>query len=88
MLRQRLFASRFLILLFLTALVFAQAGSFASEHSHQNSSQHCCGLCHVGPLPFLNSGFASDFAPELSAAWIAGPLESGSPHEVWIAAGS
>src|SRR5436305_14389251 len=77
-----------LVLLFLCALVTAQSVSFASEHLHQHSSQHCCGLCHVGPLPLLQPITSAGFAPAVAVALIAPSPACNLPHEVWLAAGS
>ena len=83
-------ARRFVtLLLLLCALVFAQTTSLASEHLHQHSSQqHCCGLCHIGPLPFLQPAISASVSPQLTVLWIAGFLESASPHEVLLSDGS
>src|SRR5689334_24218873 len=71
-----------LLVLFLCALVVAQAASFANEHPHpHSSSQHCCSVCHAGPLPFLQPTPASSIAPQLVAAWCAGVVVSQLPIE-------
>ena len=76
------------LLLLLSILVFAQSASLASEHLHQHSSQHCCGLCHSGPLPFVQPAIASSLAPSLAVAWLEGFFGSDAPHEVILTAGS
>jgi hypothetical protein len=78
----------FLVLLFLCAMVGAQSASFASEHSHQHSSQHCCGLCHVGPLPLLQPASAAAFAPAVTVALLAAPLDCDLRYDVLLTAGS
>ena|SRR5712692_6430118 len=77
-------ALRLLVLLFLGALICAQAASFAIHHSEQ----HCCALCHAGPLPFIQPGTVSALSPYLAAIWIARPLASEAPHDVLLDAGS
>jgi len=79
---------RLLVLLFLCALIGAQAASFAGTHSHQHSAQHCCALCHAGPLPFLEPAATAAPSPYLDAIWIAGPPESEAPHSVLLDSGS
>jgi hypothetical protein len=75
------------VLLFLCALVCAQTASLASEHSH-NRSEHCCGLCHVGPLPLLQPVAAAGFAPIVTVAWLSLSGDFDTPHEALLAAGS
>jgi len=74
-------------LLFLCALICAQSASFASEHSH-NGSEHCCGLCHVGPLPLLQPAASAGFTPIVTVAWLSPSRDFGTPHEALLAAGS
>jgi hypothetical protein len=76
-----------LILLLMCAVIFAQAASLASEQFHQHSSQHCCGLCHVGPMPFLKTVANLAFAPMVTVAWVSGCYDSGITHEVLLTAG-
>jgi hypothetical protein len=49
------------VALVLCAVICAQTVSLAQVHSHQHSYQHCCGLCHAGPLAFvpMSMGFAA-----------------------------
>jgi hypothetical protein len=75
------------VLLFLCALICAQTASFASDHSH-NRSEHCCGLCHVGPLPLLQPVTAASGAPIMAVAWLALSRDFETPHEALLAAGS
>jgi hypothetical protein len=76
-----------LVLLLLYAVVCAQTATLSAEHSH-NSSQHCCGLCHVGPLPFLQPVVASALAPGIASTWLVSASYLDSPHEVLLTTGS
>jgi hypothetical protein len=76
-----------LVLLLLCAVVCAQAASLASEHFHQHASQHCCGLCHAGPLPLIQPSVTTALAPTLSVAWIEWSGSLDAPHQVLFAAG-
>jgi len=76
-----------LMLLLMCAMVGAQTASIASEHFHQHSSQHCCGLCHVGPLPFLQSTTAAAFAPVFVPGWLVPQDCSGAPREALLPSG-
>ena len=88
MLRLSRSARGLLLLLFLCAVVTAQVGSLANETHQHSSTQHCCGLCHIGPLPFLQPAISASVSPQLTVLWIAGFLESESPHEVLLSDGS
>ena len=57
------------VLLFVCAMVGAQAITLAWDHPHQ-SSEHCCGLCHAGPLPFVQPAISTSSAPTLETAWL------------------
>ncbi|HXK06877.1 MAG TPA: hypothetical protein VMS37_31070 [Verrucomicrobiae bacterium] len=76
----------FTVVLFLCAVVCAQAASLAFEHPH--SSHHCCQLCHLGPLPFLEPAPVAQFAPAVALAWISRASDSGTPHDAMFAAAS
>ena len=76
-----------LVLLLLSAVICAQATSLLSEQLHQHSSQHCCGLCHIGPLPFLQPAVAAYIAPVLAAARFEWSHKLDAPHDVMLTAG-
>jgi hypothetical protein len=76
------------VCLLLCAVMCAQAASLASEHAHWSFSQHCCGLCHAGPLPFVQPVIAAEFLPVLQAVWLECSFEPGPAHEVLLGAGS
>jgi hypothetical protein len=80
-------AGMFLVLLLLSALICAQATSLLSEQLHQHSSQHCCALCHIGPLPFLQPAVAAYIAPVLAAAWFERSHQLDTPHDIMLTAG-
>src|SRR5436189_4155810 len=75
------------LLLLLCAVVIAQTSSLASEHLHQHSSQHCCGLCHTGPLPFIQASVSSATAPAVSVSWLESASARDITHEAPITAG-
>jgi hypothetical protein len=77
-----------LLLLLLCTTLCAQTASVASEQFHQHSSQHCCGLCHAGPLPFLTPSTSSAPAPAFAPAWLEVQDRSGAPREALLASGS
>jgi hypothetical protein len=59
------------IMFLLCAMLSAQSASLLSEELHRHPSQHCCGLCHTGPLPFVKPTVMATLAPVLSVLWIA-----------------
>ena len=73
-------------MLFLCAVVCAQAASLAFEHPH--ASGHCCQLCHLGPLPFLQPVAVAEIAPVMATAWFGGIPDSGAAHQILLAAAS
>ena len=77
-----------LVLFLLAATVCAQTHAFAFEHQH-HSSEHCCLLCHVGPLPLLPSSVSvAAVAPVLSTVWLAWSDGVEAPRETLLSAAS
>jgi hypothetical protein len=68
------------VLLMTSALVCAQAASLISEELHHHSSQHCCGLCHTGPLPVLQPAAKTEVAPARFAFWFESSDDIGEPR--------
>jgi hypothetical protein len=77
-----------LVLLLICAVVCIQAASIASEPFHEHSSQHCCGLCHAGPLPFIQTAIEAALAPMLSQSRLEQAHGSNPAHRILLAAGS
>ena len=77
-----------LVLCVLCLVVWAQSSALALQHSEHHSSEHCCLLCHAGPLPFLQSTIAISLAPILPVAWFAPAIEVPNTHDAPIAIGS
>ena len=71
-----------LILVVLCAALIAQAASFAAEQETHHASQHCCRLCHIGPLPILPAAATTVVAPVYSSVWLTPPAITGTPREV------
>ncbi len=70
------------IVLFLAALVCAQAAALLIVHSHQNTSDHCCLLCHIGPMPFVAASVSELPAPDLPVLGLASSAGLDQPCEV------
>jgi hypothetical protein len=70
--RQHCNDRRLLFVLFLLcATIFAQSGALSGEHQQHHSTDHCCLLCHVGPIPFLQTSTTATVAPVFGVEWIA-----------------
>jgi len=65
-----------LVLVCLTLL--GQNLAIAGQQESHHGSDHCCLLCHAGPLPFLQTVIAGRQAPVFAVAWLA-PLPDFSP---------
>ena len=74
-----------LVVLLLCATLGAQNYSLASERETHRGSDHCCGLCHLGPIPILPSSAVAVVAPVSSAVWVAPSSGPGAPREVLLA---
>lgn len=72
----------------LCVTIAAQSTAISSEHQQHRSTDHCCLLCHVGPLPFLHTGVAVTVTPVLAVAWIAHQSESESDDDGILVTGS
>ena len=58
-----------LLLVCLTLLGQSLALAFQEESHH--APDHCCLLCHVGPLPFLQTIVTATVTPVFLIAWLA-----------------
>jgi len=77
-----------LVLAILCLMVWGQSAALSLEHSEHHSSEHCCLLCHAGPLPFLQTTLSIAVAPVVPLAWFAPPAEIQDTHDVLIATSS
>jgi hypothetical protein len=77
-------ARKLAILFLLGLIVAAQASAFTVEQ-RAHPSDHCCVLCHAGPLPFLNSSMVVALAPVLAPAWLGHPADFEPVHRVPVA---
>src|SRR5581483_7644913 len=68
--RQRGEGRRGFVLLVLCLLALAQVSAFASANEQHHSQDHCCLLCHVGPLPFLQTNVSAVVMPLLASVWL------------------
>jgi hypothetical protein len=50
-------------------IVFAQSAAVAAQFEAHHAAEHCCLLCHVGALPFLQVAAASTVPPVFRKVW-------------------
>jgi len=76
---------RLLVVVALLCLtVLAQSAALSEQASPHHSGNHCCLLCHVGPLPFLQTAVAAVLAPVLQVVWLASPAPFKSNSNVCL----
>ena len=77
-----------LIVLVLGATVYAQAESFGAEGESHHASQHCCGLCPIGPAPVLPAAATAIVAPVFSPVWLAANILVLAPRQALVRSAS
>jgi hypothetical protein len=88
MLREGTTARRLVLtLLVLCLTLWAQSAALdaAGTETH-GPSQHCCGLCHLGPIPVLPAAITTVVAPVSAPLWLAACDAAPVPHEVLLIA--
>jgi hypothetical protein len=60
-----------LVLLLACLTLCGQSFALASQEESHHESGHCCLLCHVGPLPFLQTTVTATVTPTFLVAWLA-----------------
>ena len=58
------------IVLLLCVTGVAQFGALVSEPETHHASDHCCRLCHIGPLQFLQASASAGLAPVFEVVWL------------------
>jgi len=56
--------------------VVAQSAAFESANEQHHSQDHCCTLCHVGPLQFLEASASAAVAPIFEVVWLTPAAET------------
>jgi hypothetical protein len=74
------------IVLLLCVTGVAQYGAMLAEPESHHASDHCCRLCHAGPLQFLQSSASAGLAPFFEVAWLAPAVELAPLHDVRLSA--
>jgi hypothetical protein len=61
------------ILVVLCVTVLSQSSALSAPRESHQAPDHCCLLCHVGPLPFLQTSVSTAWAPVFQVVWRASP---------------
>ena len=75
-----------LIVLLLCVTGVAQFAALVSERETHHASDHCCLLCHAGPLQFLEVSASAGLAPVFEVVWLTPATEVATAHDVQLAA--
>jgi len=75
-----------LIVLLLCVTGLAQFSALVSERETHHASDHCCLLCHAGPLQFLQVSASTGLAPVFEVVWLTPPTEVAAAHDVQLPA--
>jgi len=73
-----------LIVFLLCATVCAQSAALAGEHTPHHATDHCCLLCHIGVLPFLQAHVQVSIAPAAPVEWLAGTPDLGRMRDALL----
>ena len=66
--------------------LLGQSLALASEEESHHAPDHCCLLCHVGPLPFLQTTATAAVPPVFLVAWLAPTPDFEPTHAVLLLA--
>jgi hypothetical protein len=72
--------------LLLCLILAGQFLALASQEESHHASDHCCLLCHVGPLPFLQTAVTRGVTPVFQIAWLDPTPDFWPTHQVLLAA--
>ena len=72
-----------LLVLWVTLSAQSAALDAAGVETH-NASQHCCVVCHIGPVPVLPAAITTVVAPVSAPLWLAGCDAHPVLHEVLL----
>ena len=74
------------IVLLLCVTGVAQFSALLSEPETHHASDHCCRLCHAGPLQFLQASASAGLAPVFDVVWMTPAVEVAMAHDVRLSA--
>jgi hypothetical protein len=73
-----------LIVLLLCVTGVAQFAALVGEPESHHSADHCCLLCHMGPLHFLQASPSAGLAPVFAVIWLTPAADEASAHDVQL----
>ena len=78
----------FLVLLLLCVTILAQSSALSAQSETHHSPDHCCLLCHVGPMAMVQAKAPVAVAPVFHMVWMASPADFRATHDVLLATDS
>ena len=75
------------VLLLICALAFAQLAALPTGVDRHTSAQHCCSLCHAGPIASLQPVALWLLAPLLPTVWLTADQKLNASHAPLIISG-
>ena len=82
------YSIRVTVLLLACLMLMGQSLALASQEESHHAADHCCLLCHAGPLPILQTTATATVTPVFLVAWLA-PVPNFEPaHQVLLSASS
>jgi len=68
--------------------LLGQSLALASQEESHHAPDHCCLLCHAGPLPFLQTTSTATVTPVFLVVWLAPAPDFEPAHQVLLSARS
>jgi hypothetical protein len=68
--------------LILSLTLYAQAAALDPQHEAHEQPDHCCLLCHVGPLSLLYSPAPAPVSPNFELAWLIQVPDFAPSHDI------
>ncbi len=70
-----------LIIALACMVVCAQAVALAVEQTHHHTPEHCCQLCHLAPMTFVQPAASMAVEPVLARSWLDRNGAQGVPRQ-------
>jgi hypothetical protein len=72
------------IVLLLCVTGIAQMAALVGEPESHHSADHCCLLCHMGPLHFLEASTSTGLVPVFAVVWLTPAAEVATVYDVQL----
>jgi hypothetical protein len=82
------YSIRVTVLLLACLMLMGQSLALASQEESHHAADHCCLLCHAGPLPILQTTATATVTPVFLVAWLAPVPDFEPAHQVLSSASS